>query len=204
MTEEEFAALPESLDVRVVRYSIAHKGFRTQSVTLVTTITDAAIPAEDLAALYGRRWGIELHFREIKAHLKMDVLRCRSPHMIERELQMHFIAYNLVRSVMQKSALTHDVNLQRVSFKGCLDTLRQFAHAMSGVEKKPKTIAAMIDDMLLTIARDLTPLRPGRSEPRVKKRRPKNHRLMTNTRREIGPLPHRKVGVENHSKSPLT
>ena len=204
MTEEEFAALPESLNVRVVRYSIAHKGFRTQSVTVVTTITDASIPAEDLAALYGRRWGIELHFREIKTHLKMDVLRCLSPHMIERELRMHFIAYNLVRSVMQKSALTHDVNLQRVSFKGCLDTLRQFAHAISGLEKKPKMIAAMIDEMLLTIARDLTPLRPGRTEPRVKKRRPKNHRLMTKPRREIGPLPHRKVGVENHPKSPLT
>ena len=95
-------------------------------------------------------------------------------------------------------------NLQRVSFKGCLDTLRQFAHAMSGVEKKPKTIAAMIDDMLLTIARDLTPLRPGRSEPRVKKRRAKNYRLMTKPRKEMGPLPHRKVGVENHPKSPLT
>ena len=74
---------------------------------------------------------------------------------------------------MQKSALMHDVNLQRVSFKGCLDMLRQFAHAISGLDKKPKTIAAMIDEMLLTIARDLTPLRPGRTEPRVKKRRPK-------------------------------
>ncbi len=117
----------------------------------------------------------------------MNVLRCRSPHMIERELRMHFIAYNLVRSVMQKSALTHDVNLQRVSIKGCLDTLRQFAHAMSGVEKKPKTIAAMIDDMLLTIARDLTPLRPGRSEPRVKKRRAKNYRLMTKPAKKWAP-----------------
>ena len=196
--------MPESLDVRIVRYSIAHEGFRTQSVTLVTNTTDAAIPAEDLAALYGRRWGIELHFREIKTHLKMDVLRCRSPHMIERELRMHFIAYNLVRNVMQKPALTHDVNLQRVSFKGCLDTLRQLAHAISALEKKPKTIAAMIDDMLLVIARDLTPLRPGRSEPRVKKRRPKNYRLMTKPRKEMGPLPHRKEGLENYSKSPLT
>jgi hypothetical protein len=117
---------------------------------------------------------------------------------------MHFIAYNLVRSVMQKAALTHDVNLKRVSFKGCLDTLRQFAHAMSGVEKKPKTIAAMIDDMLPVIARDLTPLRPGRSEHRVKKRRPKNYRLMTKPRKAMGSLPRRKVGVENHPKSPLT
>jgi len=89
-------------------------------------------------------------------------------------------------------------------FKDRLDTLRQFAHAISGIEKKPKTIAAMIDEMLLTIARDLTPLRPGRTEPRVKKRRPKNLRLMTKPRKEIGPLPHRNGGVENHPKSPLT
>jgi hypothetical protein len=76
--------------------------------------------------------------------------------------------------------------------------------AISGLEKKPKTISAMIDEMLLTIARDLTPILPGRTEPRVKKRRPKNHRLMTKPRKEIGPLPHRKVGVEHHPKSPLT
>ena len=99
---------------------------------------------------------------------------------------------------------SHDVNLQRLSFKGCLDTLRQFAPAISALERKPKTIAAMIDDMLLVIGRDLIPLRPRRSEPRVKKRRPKNYRLMTKPRKEMGPLPHRKVGVENHPKSPLT
>jgi len=74
----------------------------------------------------------------------------------------------------------------------------------SGIEKKPKTIAAMIDEMLVAIAWDLNPLRPGRTEPRVKKRRPKNYRLMTKPRKEMGPLPHRKVGVENHPKSPLT
>ena len=204
MTAQEFALLPESIDIRVVRYSIVHKGFRTQSVTLVTTLTDAGIPAEDLATLYGRRWGVELHFREIKTQLKMDVLRCHSPHMIERELRMHFIAYNLVRSVMQKSALTYNVNLERVSFKGCLDTVRQFAHAISGLESKPKSIAAMIDKMLQSIAKDLTPLRPGRSEPRVKKRRPKNYRLMTKPRKEMGNLPHRKVGVEKHPKKVLT
>jgi hypothetical protein len=90
--------------------------------------------------------------------------------MIERELRMHFIAYNLIRSVMQKSALTHDVNLQRVSFKGCLDTLRQFAHAISGLDKKPKTIAAMIDEMLLTIAGDLTPRQQGKRKSSLNSR----------------------------------
>ena len=204
MTKQEFALLPESIPVRVVRYTIAHKGFRTQRVALVTTLLDAAIPAIDLADLYFRRWGIELHFREIKIHLNMDVLRCLSPAMIERELRMHFIAYNLIRSVMQKAALTHDVDLNRLSFKGCLDTVRQFANATSGAEDKPRTISAMVDEMLFAIARDLNPHRPGRSEPRVKKRRPKNYRLMTKPRHEMGRLPHRKLGVEIHPKSGLS
>ncbi len=201
---QEFALLPESIDVCVVRYSIVHKGFRTQSVTPITTLSDAGIPAEDLTTLYGRRWDVELHFREIKTQFKMDVLRCRPPHMIERELRMHFIAYNLVRSAMQKSALTDNVNLECISFKGCLDTERQFAHAISGLESRPKSIAAMIDKMLQSIAKNLTPLRPGRSEPRVKKHRPKNYWLMTKTRKEMGNLPHRKVGVEKHPKKVLT
>ena len=204
MTSEEFARLPKSFPVRVVRYSVAHPGFRTQTVTLVTTLLDTAIPAADLVDLYFRRWGIELHFREIKIHLNMDVLRCLSPKMIERELRMHFIAYNLIRCVMQKAALTHDVDLNRLSFKGCLDTVRQFANATCGAEDKPRTISAMVDEMLLAIARDPNPHRPGRSEPRVKKRRPKNYRLLTRHRHAMGPLPHRNDGVEIHLKTLLT
>lgn len=204
MTPEEFALLPKILFLRVVRYNIARKGFRTQSVTLATTLLEKSIPSADLAELYLRRWGIELHFREIKIHLHMDVLRCLTPHLIERELRMHFIAYNAIRCVMQKAALTHHVDLNRVSFKGCLDTVRQFANAASGFEGKQRTISAMVDEMLLAIARDLNPHRPDRSEPRVKKRRPKNYRLLTKPRHEMGPLPHRKVGVERHPKIPLS
>jgi len=200
MTPEEFAALPPSFLVRVVRYTIARPGFRTHSVTLVTTLTDAAIPAADHADLYFRRCGIELHFREIKIALNMDILRCLSPAMIERELRMHFIAYNLIRCLMQKAALAHDVDLRRVSFKGALDTLRQFANATAGVEDKPRIISAIVEEMLRAIARDLNPLRTGRSEPRVRKRRPKNYRLMTKPRQEMGSLPHRKTGVENSPK----
>jgi len=203
-TPEEFALLPESIPVRVVRYTIARPGFRTQSVTIVTTLLDATIPAADLADLYFRRWGIELHFREIKIHLNMDVLRCLSPEMIERELKMHFIAYNLIRCVMQKAALTHDVDLNRLSFKGCLDTVRQFANATCGAEDKPRTISALVEEMLLAIARDLTPHRPGRSEPRIKKRRPKDYRRMTRPRHATKPLTNRKIEVKNHSKVGLS
>ena len=204
MPAGDFALLPESIPVRVVRYTIAHPGFRTQSVTLVTTLLDADISAADFAALYFKRWGIELHFREIKILLNMDVLRCLTPHMIERELRMHFVAYNLIRCVMQKAALTYHADINRLSFKGCLDTLRQFANAAQGAENKPRTVASLIDEMLLTIVRDLVPYRPNRSEPRAKKRRAKNYKFLNKPRKKMGNLPHRKKGVENHPKTRLT
>lgn len=204
MESEDFVQLPESLEVRVVRYAVAAKGFRTEYVTLVTTLLSPEIPASDLAELYFKRWGVELHFREIKVQLNMDVLLCKSPHMIERELRMHFIACNLIRCVMQKAAVTGGVDLRRISFKGTLDTVRQFASALCGAEDKPRTVAAIIEEMLSTIARDLLPHRPNRSEPRVRKRRPKNYRLLTKPRREMGPLPHRKIGVERNPKSSLS
>jgi len=104
MSPQEFESLPESLAVRVVRMDISRRGFRTQTLTIITTLTDPAITAQELAALYLRRWEIELHFREIKILLNMDVLRCKTPAMIERELLMHLVAYNLVRTLMQQSA----------------------------------------------------------------------------------------------------
>jgi hypothetical protein len=204
MTPEEFAAQPESIQVRVVRYTVCIPGFRSESVTVATTLLDPAIPGADLAAIYARRWEIELHFREIKTSLHMDVLRCLSPDMIERELRMHFIAYNLARCVMQKASHTHDVPLRRISFKGCLDTVRQFTNATCGAKDKSKTVADLVRDMLHAIAHDLLQIRPGRSEPRAKKRRPKNYRLLTKPRKEMPALPHRKVGVEKHPKPALT
>ena len=200
----DFDLLPESLPVRVVRYDIAEPGFRTRSVTLVSTVLDPSVTAADLALLYFRRWGIELHFREIKICLNMDVLRCLTPDMIERELKMHFVAYNLIRCVMQKAALTHHADINRISFKGCLDTVRHFANAAQGAEEKPRIISALVDEMLRAIAQDSNPLRAKRSEPRAIKRRPKNFHFLTKPRHEMGNLPHRNKGFAFHPKSPLS
>jgi hypothetical protein len=82
--------------------------------------------------------------------------------------------------------------------------LRQFANAIAGADDKPRIVSALVDEMFLAIARDLVPLRPDRIEPRAKKRRPKNYRLLTKPRREMGPLPHQKIGVENTLKSVLS
>lgn len=190
-SEEEFAALPETLTLRMIRLRVATPGFRTQSVVLVTTLLDAeAYPAEQLRELYGRRWQVELHFQQIKTHLAMDALRCKSPALIEREVRMHQIAYNLVRSLMQRSAHLHRVSLRRLSFKGTLDTLRHWS-VLVAAETTPRAQQTLIDHMLARIAGDPVPERPGRSEPRAKKRRGKNYQLLTKPRGQTGNLPRR-------------
>jgi Transposase DDE domain len=158
----------------------------------VTTLLDpVAYPAETIAALYLERWSVELHFREIKMTLALDVLRCLIPAMIEKELLLHIIAYNLIRSLMQRAAILHCVELRRLSFKGTLDTLRHFADVVHASEGKPRKQAALLDSMLEIIAADHVPYRPFRNEPHAKKRRPKNYHLLTKPRHQMRVPSHR-------------
>lgn len=204
-SEQEFAALPEALTLRMLRLRVAVKGFRTRSVVLVTTLLDAVTyPAEALRALYAERWQVELHFQQIKTLLAMDVLRCKSPALIAREVALHRIAYNLVRSLMQQSAHLHHVPLERLSFKGSLDALRHWSAVIAAAGATPRKQEQLIAQMLASIARDLVPERPGRSEPRAKKRRAKNYQLLTQPRHEIGNLPRRNRPRKKHPKTALS
>jgi hypothetical protein len=192
MSAEEFALLPAQLSVRLIRTTITAKGFRTREVTIATTLIDAELyPADTLRELYARRWNIELHFAQIKTTLKMDVLRCQTPEMIEKELEIHLVCYNFVRALMQQAAHLHDVPLDRLSFKGSLDALRHSAQAIHASAKQPRKQAALIDQLLTQIAADSVPHRPGRLEPRARKRRPKNYQLLTHPRREMKVIAHR-------------
>jgi hypothetical protein len=189
---EEWAALPAELSLRLIRLHVSTPGFRTRSVTLVTTLTDAnTYPADKIRALYGQRWEVELHFHQIKILLGLDILRCKSPELIEKETLMHIIAYNMIRLFMQKAAGTHQADLRRISFKGTLDTVRHFANAIHAARATPRRQEALIEQMLATIASDPVPERPGRSEPRAKKRRAKNYHLLTKPRSEMQIPPHR-------------
>src|SRR5271166_5414691 len=147
--------------------------------------------AQELEKLYFRRWNVELHFRQIKTMLGMDVLHCLTPRMVLKELAMHRIAYNLIRALMQRAALTYDVDLERISFKGSLDSLHHFADAIYAAHRKPRKQAQLFDALLRVIASDLVPLRPERSEPRARKRRPKNYQLLTKPRKKMHTAPHR-------------
>jgi len=189
---QEFAALPEQLVLRMIRLEVAAPGFRTRRVILITTLLDCELyPAEEVRALYGQRWTVELHFHQLKSILQLDVLRCHSPALISKELQLHLIVYNLIRALMQKAAHRHDVSLARISFKGTLDTVRQWSEVIHASSGQPRKQSLLISDMLRLIALDTLPHRPGRSEPRAKKRRPKNFQLLTRPRHKMGNLPHR-------------
>ena len=188
----EHGSLPEVLTVRLVRFRVEVPGFRTEQLYLATTLLDPVqYPREILADLYRARWNIELRYREIKTTMGAEVLRCKSPAMIERELCMNAIGYNLIRCVMQEAAQSHGVELARISFKGTLDTVRHFADALHAANGKPRRQRQFYDEMLAIIAGDTLPLRPERAEPRARKRRPKPYQLLTKPRHQMRVIPHR-------------
>jgi hypothetical protein len=169
MSEREYRALPDSILVRELRYRVDVPGFRTREVTLVTTLIDAAAyPADELASLYGTRWRVEEYLKALKQTMKMDVLKCMTVDGVLKELTMYAVAYNLVRVVMCEAAARQGVAVvDRMSF---IDALRWLGGAESG-EAMPELV--------------VNPWRPGRSEPRCKKRRPKQYDLMRLPRAEL-------------------
>jgi hypothetical protein len=191
MSLEDWAKVPDSLTVRIIHWAIKGGRTRTTKIVLVTTLLDwKRFSRLQIAELYLQRWRIELTFRELKSLLRMDVLRCKSPEMIRKEIALHFIAYNLIRLLMQEAAMVGAVPRERISFKGSLDTVRQYVPAL-GSKRSPARIRALYLAMLNAIAKDQVPFRPNRREPRAVKRRPKNHQFLTAPRHVFCELRHR-------------
>ena len=183
--------IPAQLTVRVIRFKLSSPGYRPKSVTLVTTLLDPRkYPARQIARLYARRWKIELWFRDIKTAMGMEVLRCKSPQMLHKELEMFFIAYNFIRCLMVQAGAINDVALDRMSFKGTVDSVRQFSLAIAQARSKKKQ-NQLIVELLEVIARDQVPDRPDRMEPRAVKRRPKPYQLLNRPRHVMKEIAHR-------------
>jgi len=191
LSANEWDLLPAQITVRILRFTTTIRGFRNRRITLVTSLLDPErYPAEELVALYARRWRLELCLRDLKTTLGLEQLRCKTPDMAEKELLAYLVAHNLVRCVMAEAVTTHRVELERVSFKGSLDALRQFSDAMSRAPTR-KRRRQLWEHLLLALARDLVPRRPNRTEPRAVKRRPKPYPLLNKPRRKFVEISHR-------------
>jgi Transposase DDE domain len=182
MSPAQWRRLPEQITVRIIRFTASIRGFRQRRITLVTTLLDPELyPAEQLMALYARRWRLELCLRDLKTTLGMEQLRCKSPDMAEKELLIYLLAHNLIRCLMAEAIGRYEGKLECLSFKGSLDSLRQFSAAMARARSQ-KIRAELWSDLLLNLVRDQLPHRPNRLEPRALKRRPKNFGWLTKPR----------------------
>ena len=167
MDEETYAQIPDEITVRELRFEVEQPGFRVDNVVLVTTMLDATMYTKDeLADLYLQRWNVELDLRSIKDVLQMDVLRCKSPEMVEKEIWMHLLAYNLIRGVMAQAAAAHEKRPRQLSFKGTLQTITAFQEAMR--RAAPADREFLLQAMLRAIAQQQVGDRFGRAEPRAR------------------------------------
>jgi putative transposase len=183
MDEATYAQMPHEIRVRELRYRVEQPGYRVHEIVLVTTLLDPVVyTKDDLADLYLKRWNIEVDLRSIKIVLQMDVLRCKSPDLVDKEIWVHMLVYNILRKLMVTAAAKSGAEPREISFKGTLQALTAFRDAMRTTD--PKRRAELWEAMFAAIAHDRVGDRPGRVEPRAKKRRPKQYDLLNCPRKE--------------------
>jgi hypothetical protein len=182
-----YDALPESLTVRECRVRVEQAGFRTRSLVVVTTLLDAeAVTAGELAQLYRERWNAELDLRSLKRTLQMDVLRCKTPELVRKEVWAHVLAYNLVRTVMAQAAATHGTGPRSISFKGAVQTVLAFQPLIAQLAgRSPARCREVYERVLAAVAAHRVGNRPDRFEPRLRKRRPKHYAFLRKPRAEV-------------------
>jgi hypothetical protein len=183
MDEETYAQMPEELEVRVCWRRVEIPGFRTQEVTVVTTLLDAEeYPAEEVVGLYRLRWQAELNLRTLKQTMKMEHLVCKSPEMVRKELWAHLLAYNLVRGMMAQAAREGGVVPTRLSMAGAMQTLSAMREMLTWVEGQGREW--VVRAMWAAVREHRIGGRENRVEPRRVKRGPKAYGRLREHRRE--------------------
>jgi hypothetical protein len=184
MSDEDYQRIPDTLTLRELRFDVIIPGRRAETITVVTTLTDAeAFTKEDIAELYGFRWHVELDIRAIKQTLGLDHVRCKTPEMVRRELWVTLLAYNLIRKVIVTSAAIHGKQPRRLGFTlACQTILASWMLLSTGSCSNSR---AMHTTMLAHIAANEVANRPGRIEPRVLKRRRHRYPLMQRPRDQL-------------------
>jgi hypothetical protein len=179
--------LPERIMIRETRVRIHQPGFRCRSMIVVSTLLDAeAVSASDLAELYRARWNAELDLRSLKQTMQMDILRCKTPELVRKEIWTHILAYNLIRTIIAQTAATHHIEPRTISHKGAIQTLEAFQPLIAAQgDCSLMRRRNLYEQLLDAIATHRVADRPDRFEPRQRKRRQKKYDRMMKPRNEL-------------------
>jgi len=177
MDRETYGRMPKLLRLRQIKVNVTEPGYRVESLVVVTTLTDTkAYGKDDIAELYHQRWLVELDIRAIKCSLGMDVLRCKTPEMVRREIWTCLLAYNLIRKTMLQAAMESGLSPRQLSFANALQTMAASWVVLPVLDHSRFT--SMIVAQLASLTCPIVGNRPNRIEPRAVKRRPKPMRLL--------------------------
>jgi hypothetical protein len=190
MAGEQYRTYPKTLLMRQVSVDARDKDNRVEQFTVITTILDMSIDGGQIGDLYERRWNGEVDVRSIKSTMKMDVLRCKTPEMVRKEIWAHLLAYNLLRTVMALAAAENGMEPRQVSFKGAKQAVTAFAPKLEAAQ--PEQRAGLVAALLKAVAYHRLGGQPGRWEPRARKRRPKPGKRLTQPRR-VAKLAHNRA-----------
>jgi len=183
MSLEEYASLPNVMWMREIRFRLVRNGYRDREIVVATTLLDVDVyPKAEIVNLYGLRWDAEVNLRSLKTAMNMDVLRCRTPEMVRKEIWAHLLAYNLIRAVMAQAATSHAMHPRQISFTRTMRTMEAFRPTIAHANRAE--LPNIYEQMLKMIASHKVANRPHRLEPRQRKRRPKPYKLMTTPRKQ--------------------
>jgi hypothetical protein len=193
MNREEYDRLPDTIAVREFVIDIEGRSGGSEKAIVVSTMIDPTIPQDELSDLYWRRWNCELDLRSLKQSMHLDVLRCKTPEMVEKEIFAHLLAYNLLRGTMTESAKRSGLTPRQISVKGAMQAVESFTPAMMATD----TGDVLYDAFLTTVSAHRVGNRPGRQEPRKRKRRHAWRDYMMVPRNEF----HRRLASDGQSLS---
>jgi hypothetical protein len=165
MSEEEAENRPKELRIREIKTG--------DKILITTFLCKKTTSAKIIKKLYKERWHIEVDFRNIKITLGLTTFKCKSPKMVEKEMWIHFLAYNIIRSLILDSALYNKMLPRKISFK---NSLQLYLHYLEN--------STQIDyvKLLRLIAKKEIGNREGRIEPRAIKKRHNAYPLLMKTR----------------------
>jgi hypothetical protein len=173
MDEAEYAEMPLAIKLRQTMFG--------ELVIISTFLDTKKITRKNIKKLYKGRWNIETDLLFLKDILQMGILRSQTPSMVRKEIYATILAYNLIRTVIAQAAKLNKKIPREISFKGAKQAINSYAIFIQCAKKNE--ILKLYKRMLADIASRKIGNRPGRSEPREVKRRPKAYPRMTKPRK---------------------